>query len=295
MACGSLALPEQCAALVAAHTDRGDAARHDHVEFDGGGTTGRMVFGSAFTVRVSKVRGDHYDQRDSRRDITNIWPMLEGKLHVIPHGINDSYLQESIGPPCEQLREIGVNRPYLLYMGGSNPRKRLDWAVRVLGELADPSVSLVACGVDKTTQERIRQTMREELRPQVCFAPFVAEEQMPALYQNAVAVLYPTLYEGFGFPALEAQAVGTPVLFSALGSLAELQGPGAVVLPPHDLDAWVGVCRQLVAQRGELTIPDQGSRRWAKGFSWDVCAQRHFEIYRMAAADRGHDGRAQKP
>ena len=125
----------------------------------------------------------------SRRDITNIWPMLEGKLHVIPHGINDSYLQESIGPLCEQLREIGVNRPYLLYMGGSTPRKRLDWAIRVLEGLADRRVRLVACGVDKTTQERIHQTMREELRPQVCFAPFVAEKQMPALYQNAVAVL----------------------------------------------------------------------------------------------------------
>ena len=222
----------------------------------------------------------------SRRDIVNMWPVLQDKLHVIPHGINDSYLEDSIRPPCESFQDIGVRFPYLLYMGGSNPRKRLDWAIRVLEELADPRVSLVACGVDKTTQERIRQTMREELRPQVCFAPFVAEATMPCLYQNAVAVLYPTLYEGFGFPALEAQAVGTPVLFSALGSLAELQGPGAIVLPPHDLGAWVGVCRQLVAQRGELTIPDQRSRRWAKGFSWDVCAERHFEIYRKASRVR---------
>ena len=53
--------------------------------------------------------------------------------------------------------------------------------------------------------------------------------------------------------------------------------------PAPRFGAWVGVCRQLVAQRGELTIPDQGSRGWAKGFSWDVCAERHFEIYRKAA------------
>ncbi|MBK8653204.1 MAG: glycosyltransferase [Haliscomenobacter sp.] len=62
---------------------------------------------------------------------------------------------------------------------------------------------------------------------------------MAQLYQQAVAVLYPTLYEGFGFPALEAQAVGTPVLFSALGSLIELIGPSAEILPPENLDAWV--------------------------------------------------------
>ena len=231
----------------------------------------------------------------SRRDILRTWPMLEEKLHVIPHGINDAYLEASIDSRCGTLAEIGVRRPYLLYMGGSNPRKRLDWAIRVLEGLADSRVSLVACGVEKATQEKTRALIRDELRPQVHFTPFVAESTMPSLFQNAVAVLYPTLYEGFGFPALEAQAVGTPVLFSALGSLAELQGPGAIVLPPHDLGAWVSACRHLVAARGDSPSPDQRSRSWAKGFSWDVCAERHFEIYRIVAAHRGHNGRNQNP
>src|SRR5262249_46173389 len=94
------------------------------------------------------------------------------------------------------------------------------------------------------------------------------------------------LYEGFGFPALEAQAVGTPALFSALGSLAELQGPGAVVLPPQDLSSWVEVCRQLVAERGEQPQPRQEARCWARQFSWQVSAARHLEVYRLAAATR---------
>jgi glycosyltransferase involved in cell wall biosynthesis len=223
----------------------------------------------------------------SRRDIINRWPIFQGKLHVIPHGISDRYIEDSIIPRSGSLAEIGIHRPYLLYVGGSNPRKRLNWAIQVLASLADPRVSLVACGVEKATQEKTRETISEELRPRILFAPFIAEELMPSLYQNAVAVLYPTLYEGFGFPALEAQAVGSPVLFSALGSLAELQGPGAIVLPPHDLGAWVNVCERLVAERGQGAIPDQRSRDWARGFSWDVCAARHLEVYRMVAADRG--------
>jgi alpha-1,3-rhamnosyl/mannosyltransferase len=116
------------------------------------------------------------------------------------------------------------------------------------------------------------------------FAPFVPDDEMILLYQTAIAVLYPTLYEGFGFPALEAQAVGTPVLFSALGSLQELQGPGAVVLPPRDLGAWVEACRRLVRERGENPTPNQQARNWAKGFSWDISVARHLEVYREAKA-----------
>jgi glycosyltransferase involved in cell wall biosynthesis len=223
----------------------------------------------------------------SGRDIINRWPMLQDKLHVIPHGISDRYLENSIKPQSESLAEIGIRRPYLLYVGGSNPRKRLNWAIQVLESLVDPRVSLVACGVEKATQEKVREAISDELRPRILFAPFIAEELMPSLYQNAVAVLYPTLYEGFGFPALEAQAVGTPVLFSALGSLAELQGPGAIVLPPDDFEGWVNVCRRLAAHRGQGGMPDERSRDWARGFSWDTCAARHLEVYRMVAADRG--------
>jgi alpha-1,3-rhamnosyl/mannosyltransferase len=113
---------------------------------------------------------------------------------------------------------------------------------------------------------------------------------MPPLYYHANAVLYPTLYEGFGFPALEAQAVGTPVLFSALGSLAELQGPDAIVLSPKDFDAWLGTCRRLLRERNEPSLPSPRARAWASGFSWDVSAKRHLDVYRRAASTSARIG-----
>ncbi len=260
---------------------------HDTIMWDTSeeGPPNGWYLGRLLPAAYRKCEAIITDSETSRRDIINKWPMLDEKLYVIPLGINDRYLDESIEPRPALFREIGVSRPYLLYMGGSNPRKRLDWAIRVLEGLADLQVSLVVCGVEKSTQERVRETIKYELRPRVCFPPFVPEADMPSLYQSAVAVLYPSLYEGFGLPALESQAVGTPVLFSALGSLAELRGPGAIVLPPEDLAAWVNVCRRLVNQRGEATIPDQRSRRWSRDFSWDACAERHIEIYHMVTAD----------
>src|SRR6185503_1788720 len=92
-----------------------------------------------------------------------------------------------------------------------------------------------------------RDPLPAHLRDLIVALEFVSETEMPSLYANAEAVLYPTLYEGFGFPALESQAAGVPVLMSALGSLTELTGPGAVVVPPHDLPAWVAAAQRMLA------------------------------------------------
>ena len=109
---------------------------------------------------------------------------------------------------------------------------------------------------------------------------------MARLFQNAAAVLYPTLYEGFGFPALEAQATGTPVLFSPVSSLRELAGPGARLLDPDDRRSWIGLCSKLLAQYSEGRTPDVSARRWAERFSWAEAAQRHLRVYEAAAQRR---------
>jgi alpha-1,3-rhamnosyl/mannosyltransferase len=224
------------------------------------------------------------DSESSRRDIVALWPGLGSKLHVIPLGVGDGYLQAIPGQLGDAALAHGVRQPYLLYLGGEIPRKRLTWALQVLEALQAPDLSLVVCGVDRECHATVRNLIRPELRSQICLLPFINEAALPALYANAVAVLYPTLYEGFGLPVVEAQAVGTPVLFSALGSLAELQGPGAVVLPPYELDAWVSACRKCLARWRSDGQPNVESRGWARQFSWDAAAARHLQVYRQVAA-----------
>ena len=97
--------------------------------------------------------------------------------------------------------------------------------------------------------------MPRHLQDKLILAPFVSEEDMPRLYMRAAAVLYPSLYEGFGMPVVEAQAVGTRVLFSDVGSLSELKGPGAVVLPVDDLQAWVRTIDLLLQSRSTQLRP----------------------------------------
>jgi glycosyltransferase involved in cell wall biosynthesis len=228
--------------------------------------------------------------KSSCRDIVNKWPALKPKIHVIPHGVDDAFLNAAPSGLSDLLRGMGVSPPYLLYVGGELPRKRAQWAVEVLTAVADSRLSLVFCGLKPESQDRVRAAVRPDVRPRLVFTSFIPDADMVRLYQNAVALLYPTLYEGFGFPALEAQAVGTPALFSALGSLAELQGPGAIILPSHDLNAWVEVCRKLIAERAEKPRPREDARRWARQFSWQVSASRHLDVYRKAKATRRQKG-----
>ena len=220
---------------------------------------------------------------NSRADIARLWPSLSRKMHVIPHGIDNEYAMTQPAPLDDELKQAGIRSPYFVYLGGEIPRKRMEWSLQVFAQL-DDTIQLVVCGIDQARQEHVLASMNEALRRRVCLAPFIPERLMPRLYQNACGILYPTMYEGFGLPVVEASAVGTPVVFSAVGSLTELQGPGGIVLPPHDLDAWVGACRRLVDERGDSPQPHAKAREWSRRFSWEESARRHVEVYRLAAA-----------
>lgn len=223
---------------------------------------------------------------NSRRDIVSLWPDVASKIHVIPHGVDPRYFAEVRESVPQEAASLGVRPPYFLYIGGTIPRKRLDWAVQVINRVANRHVQLVIIGVGQDERDGVIERIDPTLRSRVRVLPYMSEDAMPALYRNAIAVLYPTLYEGFGLPVVEAQAMGTPVLFSSVGSLAELEGPGAVVLPTHELNAWVFRCEELLRERSVQLTPNERAREWAKRFSWVVSAARHLEVYEFASSMR---------
>ena len=215
----------------------------------------------------------------SRRDILARWPALKPKLHVVSPGVDERYLEAE---PDRRPIEIGgqlVKEPYLLYVGGADPRRRLAWALQTWWGCSAPGVSLVVCGVERDAHDAVRRMVPRDHQERLILAPFVAEDHMPRLYMRAAAVLYPSLGEGFGLPVIEAQAVGTPVLFSDAGSLSELKGPGAVVLPVDDLPAWVRAADLIVRSRPSSTGPDRIARAWAGQYSWDAYVKRTLAVY----------------
>jgi glycosyltransferase involved in cell wall biosynthesis len=220
----------------------------------------------------------------SRNDILARWPWLEPKLTVIPHGIDEEYFRhEDSAVPEALARQLG-SAPYLVYLGGPMKRKRPDWAIEVLAASRQPGLKLVMCGFGSAARKAAQAELAPELRGRVLFAEFLQDPELRALYRGAQAVLYPTLYEGFGFPALEAQAAGTPVLFSALGSLKELIGPLAMVVPPNDCGAWVAAIEETATLGEARARRARAAADWARRFAWSESFGRHLAVYRQVGA-----------
>lgn len=217
----------------------------------------------------------------SRRDILAKWPALKPKLHVVPLGVDERYLEYTGDYRTVQIGERTITEPYLLYLGGADPRKRLMWALQAWWTGGGAAATMVVCGLEPDAHARIRAGVPRHLQDRLILAPFVPEEHMPRLYMRAAAVLYPSLYEGFGLPVVEAQAVGTRVLFSDVGSLSELKGPGAIVLPVDDMAAWVRAIELMLQPRSTAIAPDRVARAWARQYSWDACTDRTLEVYRQ--------------
>lgn len=217
----------------------------------------------------------------SRVDILAKWPWLEKKMSVIPHGIEDAYFAEDRGRiPVELASTIG-NSPYLVYMGGPMERKRFNWATEVLAHTQHPTLKLIACGFGTEARRIAEVKLPEHLKDRVHFASFLSDSELRALYRGAKAVLYPTLYEGFGFPAIEAQAAGVPAIFSALGSLKELIGPLAVVVPPHDMDAWVAAVDQALTMGERRVEMALAASMWVRQFEWKQSFAKHLAVYQQ--------------
>jgi glycosyltransferase involved in cell wall biosynthesis len=220
----------------------------------------------------------------SRNDILKRWPWLELKLTVIPHGIDQEYFMPADGTPLPAtlLQQLG-GAPYAMYLGGPMKRKRADWAIEVIAASRQPDLKLVMCGFGATARRDASANLAPELHGRVLFAEFLSDAELRTLYRGARAVLYPTLYEGFGFPAVEAQAAGVPVIFSALGSLSELVGPLATVVPPHDLQAWVAALDEACMDGERRAEQVRAASVWARKFAWSESFDKHLAVYRAVA------------
>jgi glycosyltransferase involved in cell wall biosynthesis len=219
----------------------------------------------------------------SRRDILARWPALTPKLHVVPLGVHERYLEAVRDYRPVTIGDRVIAEPYLLYVGGADPRKRLMWALQAWWTGGGSKATMVVCGLEPGAHAQVRAGVPRHLQERLILAPFINEDDMPRLYMRAAAVLYPSLYEGFGLPVVEAQAVGTRVLFSDVGSLAELKGPGAVVLPVDDLQAWVRAIDLILRSRFPAGATDRIARAWASQYSWDACTDRTLAVYRSVA------------
>jgi glycosyltransferase involved in cell wall biosynthesis len=237
-------------------------------------------------VPRSVRRADHIlaDSSATKVDLVELYGTPPEKITVLLSGVDARFRRVDDVSALSQVR--GRYRlpstPYIFAVGTVQPRKNYGRLIQALARLRDAGhdVDLVIAGGRGWLEDPIYETMRTTgMDGHVLFIGFAAEEDLPALYSDAVCVATPSLYEGFGLPVLEAMACGTPVVTSNVSSLPEVAGDAALTVTPTDLEALTEALRQLITDttRREALI-SQGYER-ARQFTWEASARQLQQIY----------------
>jgi len=237
---------------------------------------------------------------NSKRDLVDYFGIPPARIDVVYNGVAAQFRSDV--PRVERERvaaRYGLPRPYLLFLGGEKPHKNVRNVIRAFAqarrERALPH-SLVLAGPMPRNRNRVEALIEAlELGSSVRRPGVVPEEDLPGLFAGAEAFLYPTLYEGFGLPVIEAMACGVPVLTSSTSALQEVAGGYAYLVDPMDVPA---IARGIVAlatdpaRRAEFA--DLGRRR-ARDFSWDRAAEQTLKIYAEALQPRRPEAASRRP
>jgi glycosyltransferase involved in cell wall biosynthesis len=227
----------------------------------------------------------------TKRDLLELYGVPEEKVAVIPLAVDC----EVYGPPSEGRildvrRKFGIDGPYLVALG-RGPRKNLPRLLEAFAALPpDIRPRLVIVGAKEWSPDSsdpapdALRTLPRDVRESVKLVGYVSEAEKVALLGGATGLAFPSLYEGFGFPVLEALACGTPVLTSDASSLPELAGEAALLVDPHDVDAIREGLQTLVTDTGVRSRLRAAGLVRASGFDWTETARRTAAVLHEAAA-----------
>ena len=224
----------------------------------------------------------------TKRDMMSILKISEEKIEIIPPGVdferfNKSYTALQVQGVKERYQ---LPENYILYMGTLEPRKNIESIVEAFALMKKESdhsvqkIKLVIAGKKGWLYESIFNKVRQlDIESEVVFTDFIEEEHKPIIYQLAKAFVFPSIYEGFGIPVLEAMAASVPVITSKVSSLPEVAGDAALLVAPKD--------KEKIAESMYTLITDEASReqlrlrglKQARKFSWRASAEKLYHIY----------------
>ena len=224
----------------------------------------------------------------SKRDIIRFFGTDASKIDVIYNGFDQRFAVEPADEDMVRVRErFQLQDPFVLYAGNVKPHKNLERLIEafyLVRKRGLDHLKLVLIGDDISKYAALRRAVhRHQLHNYVRFLGYMPEERLAVLYRLASVFVFPSLYEGFGLPPLEAMASGTPVVTSNVSSLPEVAGDAAVLVDPYQPEAIAdGMYRVLTDARLREDLRRKGVAR-ARQFSWETSVRRVRDIYREVA------------
>jgi glycosyltransferase involved in cell wall biosynthesis len=261
----------------------------------------RMIYGRVIAARLARVQEELIAvSKNTAKDITRFWNIPAQRVTVIHHGIDlQRFSPRDVRAEHTRGRRFGLLQPFFLYVARlEHPAKnhvRLIHAFERFKMETRSNWQLVLAGSDWHGAEVIHETVAQSwARPDIRTLGFVSASELPLLYQEASVFVYPSLHEGFGFPALEAMASGCPVLCSDRGALEEVVGDAAITVNPEDLDALKNEMVRLASNADLRHRLTKVGIQWSRQFDWARAAEKTLAVYHRARVNNQHQ-RASAP
>jgi glycosyltransferase involved in cell wall biosynthesis len=229
----------------------------------------------------------------TKRDLVDLLDVPEERIHVVYNAADTRYQPLNDRAEVDRVVEkYGLpGQDYILYVGTLEPRKNLVRLIEAYGAAlarrgnAFPPLVLVG-GKGWFYEDIFRSVKRLGLEKRVVFTGFVDDDDMLAVFNGASIFVYPSLYEGFGMPVLEAMACGVPVIASNASSLPEVVGEAGILVDPIDTDALAAALVALVQDADRRDVLRSAGLAKATNFSWDRAAQETLAVYESVGSDR---------
>ena len=239
----------------------------------------RFVLPGRARAAVRVITGTEFTKGEIIRDLG----VKPDRVVVTPYGVAERFARPHRNPPAPGAP------PVLLFAGAPTRRKNLELVLAAMADATEGSelrrARLIITGAKPERFPRhVAQIQSLGLAERIEWRGNVPPEEMPGLMAGADVLVYPSLYEGFGFPALEAMVTRTPVVASNAACLPEVLGDGALLVDPHDLKAFVAAVEAVLTKpEVRAGLVDRGRTR-VKRYSWTRCADETVDVYRAAMA-----------
>ncbi len=218
----------------------------------------------------------------SKKEIINFYKVEPEKIVVIYYGVSENFkpieIKENI------LKKYGIKKPFILTVSNLQPRKNLNRLIKaylyLLKNKENFSYSLVIVGRKLWLYKEIfEEAKRLGFKDRIVFTDYIPEEDLIYLYNLAEVFVYPSLYEGFGLPVLEAMACGCPVITSNLSSLPEICEKAAILVNPYDIEEIANAIKEVISNANLRNFLKKEGLKQSKKFTWKKTAEETLKVY----------------